>query len=44
MSEWSDAQTGKVAVGIIAAMAAFITLLVLLVLVYAGSWGYAIGF
>jgi hypothetical protein len=42
MHEWSDATTGKVTVGIIAAMGVFIASLVTSVLVYATSWGYAV--
>jgi hypothetical protein len=44
MHEWSDATTGEVTLRVVAAMAFFIVLLVLLVLVYATSWGYAVHF
>jgi hypothetical protein len=44
MHEWSDARTGKVTVGVIAAMALVIASLVTGILVYATSWGYAVRF
>jgi hypothetical protein len=44
MHEWSDATTGKVTAGVIAAMAVFIASLVTAILVYATSWGYAVHF